>query len=174
VFPRLDGIGIGWWRHLVTGITGAPWSRSWAGPDLLVGLGRCEPRGIDRPLVRRAMVEFLRRLAGVLLKCCDLDVPNRPMGLEDPERLARETVCMFFDSHCYFYILASLRATSVYTVLKSNVFLLSKKCSCHSAVNVNEIEALYELFKKISRAVVDDGLINKVLASANSIDRTVR
>jgi hypothetical protein len=129
---------------------------------------------IDRPLVRRAMVEFLRCLAGVLLKCCDLDVPNRPKGLEDPERLARETVCMFFDSHCYFYIIASLRATSsVYTVLKPNSFLLSKKCSCHSAVNVNEIEALYELFKKISSAVVDDGLINKVLASATSIDRKV-
>jgi hypothetical protein len=25
VFPRLVGMGIGWWRHLVTGITGAPW-----------------------------------------------------------------------------------------------------------------------------------------------------
>jgi hypothetical protein len=37
-------------------------------------------------------LDGVKHLCGVLLKCCDIDL-KQPKGLEDPEVLARETVC---------------------------------------------------------------------------------
>ncbi|THU72140.1 hypothetical protein C4D60_Mb04t08960 [Musa balbisiana] len=81
-------------------------------------------------------LEWLKHFVAILGKCCDLDWYSQSKSLIDPERLARETVCKL--------------------TIDSEVPL------DHSAVSVSEIEALYELFKKISSAVIDDGLINKV------------
>lgn len=45
------------------------------------------------------MVQFLdsvKRLCVSVLGCCDAELNRQPRGLEDPEILARETVCMSF------------------------------------------------------------------------------
>ncbi|KAG8502872.1 hypothetical protein CXB51_000691 [Gossypium anomalum] len=79
-------------------------------------------------------IDGLKHLFASVLQCCDIDLYKQSRGLVDPELLARET----FLSPTENFLFAHLHA-----------------------VSVSEIEALYELFKKISSAVIDDGLINK-------------
>jgi len=38
-------------------------------------------------------LEGLKSLLSSVLCCCDIDINNQSRGLEDPELLARETVC---------------------------------------------------------------------------------
>lgn len=53
-------------------------------------------------------IEGLKHLGASLLRCCDLDLYKQSRGLEDPELLARETVCMlsnlFFAFHDITYL----------------------------------------------------------------------
>lgn len=39
-------------------------------------------------------MDGIKHLFASILQCCDLDLYKQSRGLEDPELLARETVCM--------------------------------------------------------------------------------
>ena len=47
-------------------------------------------------------LEGVKHLCGVLLSCFDIDL-KQPRGLEDPQLLARETVCMSHPTKFSFY-----------------------------------------------------------------------
>eukprot|EP00249_Psilotum_nudum_P006155 c19496_g1_i1 orf=456-932(+) len=65
-------------------------------------------------------LEGIKHLSDCLMGCFDSKGFKHPLRLEDPAKIASETV-----------------------------------------FSVSEVEALYELFKKISSAVIDDGVINQ-------------
>ena len=41
-------------------------------------------------------LDGLKHLCAALVNCCDADSSKQPTGLENPEVLARETVCMSY------------------------------------------------------------------------------
>ncbi|RWW80109.1 hypothetical protein BHE74_00011568 [Ensete ventricosum] len=122
-------------------------------------------------------LEWFKHFVAILGKCCDLDWYSQSKSLIDPERLARETVCKLtidFELpilattsylsilyyHCCFEWIFKYRWYFFSCCIYYSSFPAELPLD-HSAVSVSEIEALYELFKKISSAVIDDGLINK-------------
>lgn len=50
-------------------------------------------------------LEGVKHLCAVVVNCCDADLYKQPKGLEDPEALARETVCMLL---IFFIVLRSV------------------------------------------------------------------
>ena len=42
-------------------------------------------------------LEGIKHFCAAVANCCDAETSRRPRGLQDPEALARETVCMFLE-----------------------------------------------------------------------------
>ncbi|PIA62726.1 hypothetical protein AQUCO_00200627v1 [Aquilegia coerulea] len=95
-------------------------------------------------------LEGFKQVFASILSCCDVDLCKQGRGLEDPEILARETVWVgekvVGEERCLDFV--ARREAEKYNLYPSLDERRRKK-------------PLYELFKKISSAVIDDGLINK-------------
>ncbi|GAB4826218.1 Calcineurin B-like protein 4 [Ancistrocladus abbreviatus] len=81
---------------------------------------------------------------------------RRTPGYEEPTVLAGETPCEYVSGSC----------VGSYNVLEGispsgQKQRLVEECGEDLSVTVNEVEALYELFKKLSSSIIDDGLIHK-------------
>lgn len=71
-------------------------------------------------------LEGFKSLLASLLRCCDLDIYNQSRGLEDPEILARETVCMLL---ALLHSIDSLIATSIFEKLNYKWILICQHVS---------------------------------------------
>ncbi|KAL6520433.1 Calcineurin B-like protein 3 [Orobanche hederae] len=100
-------------------------------------------------------LDGVKHFLSAVVNCCESEIYKQPRGLENPETLARETVYTAFQP---IYDNDSPPDNILQVSGKLGIMRLYIKMHQFS---VSEIEALYELFKKISSAVIDDGLINK-------------